>query len=76
MAKDHALANGDGAVYIGESAVLVFYTLAHDVVLFNVGQRLLLAPQPNDNWIGNDGFGKFHHLVLIRGREQQHLAVG
>ena len=44
------------------------------VNLSDVGERLLLPPQSDDDGIGDDGLRKVHHRGVVRGAEQHHLA--
>ena len=75
MAEDHGLADGDGAIDIGERLELLMLTFAIDVVLFDVGQSLLLTSQSDQHRIGHHGLRKLHHLAVISRREEQHLTV-
>ena len=75
MTKDHGLAEGDGAVDVGQRPELVVNVVTADKELLDVRQTLLLASQADDHRVGHHGLGKLHHFPLIRGREQQHLAV-
>lgn len=75
MAEDHGLCDGEAAVQIAERRELVLLLLAQHVELLDRVQRLLLALQPDDVWVGNHLLRKPPHRVLKGGGEQEHLTV-
>lgn len=75
MAEDHGLCNGKGDVQITQSCELVFLLLTDHIELLDGVQRLLLALQPDDVWIGNNILCKPPDRFLEGCREKEHLTV-
>ena len=58
MAEDHGLGDGDGSVDVAEGLELLLLAGALHVVLLDGVQRLLLALQLDDVWVGDDALGE------------------
>uniref|UniRef100_A0A8C4ZW28 Uncharacterized protein n=1 Tax=Gadus morhua TaxID=8049 RepID=A0A8C4ZW28_GADMO len=58
VAEDHGLGDGDGSVDVAEGLELLLLAGALHVVLLDGVQRLLLALQLDDVWVGDDALGE------------------
>uniref|UniRef100_A0A8C6JQS2 Uncharacterized protein n=1 Tax=Melopsittacus undulatus TaxID=13146 RepID=A0A8C6JQS2_MELUD len=75
MAEDHGLSDGDAAIDVAESFVLLLPAPAHEEVLPDVAEGELVLPQHYHDGVGDDSLSELPHGCLEGGREQQHLAA-
>ena len=75
MTENYTLSNRHNAIHVGEGLELIFFVTTHHIVLLDIVQALLFLTQPNDDRVWYYCVGKFHHLVVVGCRKQDHLTV-
>ena len=65
MTKDHGLSDGQHAVDVGNGAIFLFLGVAHDVVLLDVVQRLLLPVKPLEKKFNIERAGPKKEIKLL-----------
>ena len=75
MTEDDGLANGKGSIDVGDGLVLGILVSAFHIILLDVIQALFVSSQTDRHRVLDDGLGKVHHVLVVSGREEHHLAV-
>jgi hypothetical protein len=74
-AKNHRLANGDGAIDIRKRTVFIVRTATINEILLDVVEAQLITSQSQSQSVWHDGFSKLHDIIVVCSRKQQQLTV-